>query len=656
MTKKYCLCLFISIIHILITNLFAKDGAHLNAPVPASARALVDQGKQLIHQEKFDNAVSVYKKAITIAPDYLKAHVEYIRLKIYYQLSYDEVRDEYDALIAKEPENPVYPMALTMGALALAPARVTQARYAHVATLAPEWSWGHYAKACSLADRDPDAAVMELNKALEIDPSMTEAWNQLISIQEKAQRIDDAIATGTKMAAQPQSYAAGMLTLWRLRFAKENGSTEAKTKLRTELDRLSATSKDVELLTAARTVCKNILKDDDAVKNVEARLKKIEPDWYVGRDVTAVMTVSNFSGVRRQEPIAGRQIPLRAQSANLNDEEKTPAERIRLQEELLKQNPSPTVRRYIYETLFKIAESAKDSEAILKYGQALIELDPTDTAINARMALVLAESETTLPQAVKYAALAYQSTAEFRLIQCPPMTDPDYFADNVNDQRQRTIYKNVRTLALEAQGWTLCKTGKCADGEPLLREAVELDRSERNLMHLSAALRMMGRIEDADKAAAEASNEYAESIKRKFTNDAAPDFQLETLDGRKVRLSDYKGKVVLLNFWATWCASCAQEMPRLVELYDKYRNRGIEILAISTDEKTDHPKVARYVKQRNLNFTVLFDNGMEKSYGIDGLPTSVVVDKQGVIRYRLEGLDYKDEFRKAEIVLNELLK
>src|SRR6185369_1600351 len=137
------------------------------------------------------------------------------------------------------------------------------------------------------------------------------------------------------------------------------------------------------------------------------------------------------------------------------------------------------------------------------------------------------------PQAEKYAGLAYKSTAQFHPIPRPMMTDPDYFQNTVTEQRQRSIYKNVRTLALEAQGWTLCKTGKCAEGEPLLRQAVELGRSERNLLHLSEALRSLGRIEDADKAAAEASNEYAESIKRKFTNDVAPDFQLETPDGRK---------------------------------------------------------------------------------------------------------------------------
>jgi peroxiredoxin len=97
-------------------------------------------------------------------------------------------------------------------------------------------------------------------------------------------------------------------------------------------------------------------------------------------------------------------------------------------------------------------------------------------------------------------------------------------------------------------------------------------------------------------------------------------------------------------------------MPLLVELYDRYRELGFELLAISTDEKTDYPKVAPYAKQRNLNFTVLLDNGMEKAYNIDGLPTSVVVDKHGIVRYRLGGLDYKDELRKAEIVLNELLK
>ena len=656
--KKYCLCLFISIIHILVNTSFTDDkGKSWNVPVPTSARTLVDCGRQLIVQEKFDEAAADFKRAIAVAPNYLKAHVEYIRLKIYCQLSYDSLKDEYDALMAKEPENPIYPMALAVGASALVPKRITQARYEKVVALAPDWNWTHYAKAQLLAEKDPNAAAAELVRAIENEPTMTEAYTLLISIQEKSLiKIDDAIATAGKMAAQPDSHAAGMYAIWRLRFAKSNGSPEAKARLKAELDKVLATSKDVELLTAARGASKNILKDEDGVKNAEARLKKVDPDWFVGRDSQIVMLPSNLSGVRREDPVAGRQIALRSNSASLDDEQKTPAERIAIQEELLSQRPDPLVRRFIYEALFKIAETGKNSQVILKYGQALIEIDPTDIAVYSRTALVLADKENNLDKAAQYAHSAYQATAEFRPIQRPKNVDPDYFNDSVPEQRQRTIYKNQRTLALEAEGLILCKTGKCDEGEPMLRQAVELGRSERNLLHLSEALRKLGRADDADKIAIESGNEYAESLKRKFTNDVAPDFQLETPDGRKVKLSDYKGKVVLLNFWATWCQPCAQEMPHLIGLYDKYKDRGVEVLAISIDEKTDHLKVAPYAKDRKLNFTVLYDEGMEKAYSIDGLPTSVIIDKQGIIRYRVGGFYYKNELRAAETVLNELLK
>jgi peroxiredoxin len=567
------------------------------------------------------------------------------------------VKTEYDALMAAEPENPVYPMALAIGTSVVVPQRITRSRYEKVAVLAPAWNWTHYAKAQLLAEKDPNAAAAELTVAIGTDPTMVEAYNKLISIQEKSlNELDEAIATAEKLSTQSEYHAIGMYALWRLRFARSNGSPEAKAKLKAELDNVLATSKDTELLTNARSAYKNILKDDDGVKKAEARLKKVDPDWFAGRDTELVMTPSNISGVRRADPVAGRQTELRSASASLDDDQKTPAERMAIQEELLTQKPDPSVRRFIYEALFKIAETSADTKAILKYSQALIEIDPTDIAVYSRTAIALADQDMNLDQAARYANLAYQTTDEFHPIQCPRNTDPDYFNDSVPEQRQRAIYKRQRALALEAEGLVLCKTGKCREAEPMLRGAVELGRSERNLLHLSEALRNLGRIEDADKVAVEAGNEYAESLKRKFTNDVAPDFQLETPDGRKVKLSDYKGKVVLLNFWATWCAPCAQEMPRLIDLYDKYRDRGVEVLAISTDEKNDRAKVGPYIKNRKLNFTVLYDEGMGKAFNVDGLPTSVVIDKQGIIRYRVGGFYDKGELRAAETVLTELLK
>ena len=120
----------------------------------------------------------------------------------------------------------------------------------------------------------------------------------------------------------------------------------------------------------------------------------------------------------------------------------------------------------------------------------------------------------------------------------------------------------------------------------------------------------------------------------------APDFKLKTLSGKEVALSDYKGKVVLVNFWASWCPPCREEMPLFKRVYEKYRNKGFEILAVSTD--TSAEPVKKFVKDYRINFPVLLDDGSVASlYGIQGLPTSFLVGRDGkILKVRLG--EYKE--------------
>jgi len=115
----------------------------------------------------------------------------------------------------------------------------------------------------------------------------------------------------------------------------------------------------------------------------------------------------------------------------------------------------------------------------------------------------------------------------------------------------------------------------------------------------------------------------------------APDFKLKTLDGKEVSLSDYRGKVVLINFWATWCPPCREEMPLFERVYKKYRDKGFEILAISTDTSTE--PVKKFVKEYKLSFLILMDaDNVSGLYGIQGLPTSFLIDREGkIVKVRL---------------------
>ena len=124
----------------------------------------------------------------------------------------------------------------------------------------------------------------------------------------------------------------------------------------------------------------------------------------------------------------------------------------------------------------------------------------------------------------------------------------------------------------------------------------------------------------------------------------APDFVLTTLDGREVRLSDYRGHVVFLNFWATWCGPCKIEMPDMERLYREYRRQGFAILAVSTDP--EGAAVTRpYRDSLGLSFTIAHDPEalVMRLYGVRSLPETFLVNREGVITHRLFGSrDWQD--------------
>lgn len=120
---------------------------------------------------------------------------------------------------------------------------------------------------------------------------------------------------------------------------------------------------------------------------------------------------------------------------------------------------------------------------------------------------------------------------------------------------------------------------------------------------------------------------------------AAPDFVLSDLDGKAQRLSAYKDKIVLVNFWATWCPPCRREMPSMERLYQKLKGESFMILAVDQNESFD--LVFAFTGQLDPapSFPLLLDEkGMvPPSWGVQGLPTSFIVDKQGRIAYRAVG-------------------
>jgi peroxiredoxin len=135
----------------------------------------------------------------------------------------------------------------------------------------------------------------------------------------------------------------------------------------------------------------------------------------------------------------------------------------------------------------------------------------------------------------------------------------------------------------------------------------------------------------------------------------APDFTLRTMSGPNLRLQEQRGQVVLVNFWATWCGPCRQEMPHLNRLYDKYRTSGFQLLGVNIDD--DARAATELATRLGVKFPVLLDTDKKASrlYDMSAMPATVVIDRDGRVRYIHRG--YRDGFEKTyEQQIRELLK
>jgi len=138
-------------------------------------------------------------------------------------------------------------------------------------------------------------------------------------------------------------------------------------------------------------------------------------------------------------------------------------------------------------------------------------------------------------------------------------------------------------------------------------------------------------------------NTWAETV-----GGAAPDFTLKSNQGKNIRLQELRGEVVMLNFWASWCGPCRQEMPLMNDIYEEFKDLGFTILAVNVDE--DSADADRFLSKVPVDFPVLYDNKSKVSemYKVDAMPTTVLIDRDGNRRFHHRGYKpgYEDDYAK----------
>lgn len=626
-------------------------GQELNASPKPAARALIKRAVTLAEADKPVEAVAAVKRALSISPDYLRAHIEYINIKSNFLGRYDEVNKEYAELIRRHPKNAVYLMAVHYRSNAESSGQVLR----KVVELAPAWAWGHYAKALLAKASDPENAVVELQQCIAADRSATEAYDLLIELQEtRLRRIDDALRTAERLAAETDIRPTLRLPqAWRLRLAKAQHSEESKLALRDELSKLANRTTEVEILQAIRSAYVNFLSDSTNAKLIEDRIRQLDSTWTPERGFIYTQIKTNQSGVPRFVVLVNRQIAINQQVRLIAGATETvPSEKIRHLLGLLSLRPSTEMRRVVYEEIFQLGVRSRNVPAARKYGMILSHLDPDDSRLLSQLALVLADKKAHLDEALSLATAARRRTETFRSARRPSNTPQSVLDVVFTKERQHQEYRKNRAAALDALGWVLVQLGRTHEGEPLLRQALRIEESEERLSHLAEALERLNRMDEAAIAKARALTFLTESIKKNFISKPVDDLQVTSIEGQSLKLSDLKGRIIIVNFWASWCTPCRQEMPRLKTLFEKFRTQGLDIVAISVDQEPD--KARAFAADNSLNFFISIDPGLGKKIAGDSIPVSLVIDRTGTLRYRKLGYEEGDE-REIELVITELL-
>ncbi|MBI3585763.1 MAG: TlpA family protein disulfide reductase [Ignavibacteriales bacterium] len=236
----------------------------------------------------------------------------------------------------------------------------------------------------------------------------------------------------------------------------------------------------------------------------------------------------------------------------------------------------------------------------------------------------------------------------------------DVYQEAYNLTKGEQVTTNERLIDCYVQ------TGNYTQALTVAEQCIKENKFDAKLVERfkTAYIKVIGSEKGFDEKLAELKNRGMENLKKEFLktrlNKPAINFALKGLDGKTVKLSGLKGKVVVIDFWATWCGPCISSFPYLQKVYDKYKgNPNVVILTLNTWEyekgTTRASLVKKFIADKKYTFPVLFDEGYADKYGVQGIPTKFIIDKNGKIQFKSLGFEGEEMMEKTLNLQIELL-
>lgn len=671
---------------------------------------LLRQAEDLFEFGRFEESLAATRKILEQAPSSVGAHRLYVRIRLAQTSNPFAVADEYRARMAAEPKNPVYPLVLALEPYLTFATKDAEELYIRTAELTPlEWAWGQYALGWLKKQQgDHEAALEAFRKAAELEPENASLVQYLARVLVQRKQYDEAIAVGQKLIrSNPQRYSA-YLDLWKAQMAKTGATAETARQVEKELEALNARpEKSPRLLQCLAEAYSTLLNQPEKAKSVTEELRKTYPDWgkFSGSDY---LWIQNQTGLVRRYFFFG---PRKYHYERLKTALELPDRNARIAalEALDKESLDEDFLVLLYDNLLQQYD-VNDLSKMETMAAKTVHLDPENVGVYFLVANQMVNRRDLHQTALAYAEKLVEATKTMLPAKRPENFDEQTWKEDFGESKQKANLQIQQAKAYSMLGRVLFEMGDYPKAEAALRKANPVyDPTWGGTgYHLGMTLDKLGKPIEAAEKLAQVAAEYgggstghkqvtpsgeridfgakAEQalrdlekrhptikirtvanrtraeindglrgyVAKNFIREEPRDFELTSLTGRRIRLSDLRGKVVLMNFWASWCGPCVEEFPHLKSLFKKYVKEDVEFLSMNTDQNREAARA--FLDRERPVFPVFFGEGVQALYRVKGIPHTVFFGRDGKVRYRSVGFSSEQTEAEFQIVLEELLK